>query len=312
MSSRGFRRVHGSSWCRTRRTSIREDRATLQPEVRDWEPTPRSSGGTHRRRCGGRRRPSCADGGALVLEVGDGQAQATAALLTSLGYADVRHDTRPAGSRPRRRGATVSVVEDAVAALRAGGLAVIPTDTVYALAADGQRARGARALRREGATRDPADSSPLRHGRRDRRPPAGAACAREDGGSRAPPGAVDTRRPEPRAALRVAERGAPRRARSPRTSRLRGRRRGARSPRRARRHQREPSRWPGSAEDRGRSPGDHGGGRRARRRRGAARHPVDGDRPHRDGARRPPRGRCSARRTCSRALPTSNVITTRG
>ena len=37
-------------------------------------------------------------------------------------------------------------VEDAVAALRAGGLAVVPTDTVYGLAADGASESAARAL----------------------------------------------------------------------------------------------------------------------------------------------------------------------
>jgi L-threonylcarbamoyladenylate synthase len=40
----------------------------------------------------------------------------------------------------------VSAVDDAIAALRAGGLAVIPTDTVYGLAADGRSKDAARAL----------------------------------------------------------------------------------------------------------------------------------------------------------------------
>ena len=40
----------------------------------------------------------------------------------------------------------MSVVETAVAALRSGGLAVIPTDTVYGLAADGRSEEAARAL----------------------------------------------------------------------------------------------------------------------------------------------------------------------
>ncbi len=40
----------------------------------------------------------------------------------------------------------MSEVEDAVAALRAGRLAVIPTDTVYGLAADGANEPAARAL----------------------------------------------------------------------------------------------------------------------------------------------------------------------
>ena len=40
----------------------------------------------------------------------------------------------------------MSDVEDAVTALRAGGLAVIPTDTVYGLVADGASEPAARAL----------------------------------------------------------------------------------------------------------------------------------------------------------------------
>ena len=40
----------------------------------------------------------------------------------------------------------MSEVEDAVAALRAGRLVVIPTDTVYGLAADGASEPAARAL----------------------------------------------------------------------------------------------------------------------------------------------------------------------
>ena len=45
----------------------------------------------------------------------------------------------------------MSDVEAAVAALRAGGLAVIPTDTVYGLAADGRTRTPPGALRSEGA-----------------------------------------------------------------------------------------------------------------------------------------------------------------
>ena len=41
---------------------------------------------------------------------------------------------------------TSGAVADAVAALRAGGLAVLPTDTVYGLAADGESESAARAL----------------------------------------------------------------------------------------------------------------------------------------------------------------------
>ena len=67
-----------------------EDRATLQPEVRDWEPETALFGRDVTATVAAGAVDVLADGGALVLEVGDGQAQATAALLTSLGYADVR------------------------------------------------------------------------------------------------------------------------------------------------------------------------------------------------------------------------------
>ncbi len=66
------------------------DRATLQPEVRDWEPDTALFGRDVTATVAARAVGVLVDGGALVLEVGDGQAQATAALLSSLGYADVR------------------------------------------------------------------------------------------------------------------------------------------------------------------------------------------------------------------------------
>jgi release factor glutamine methyltransferase len=67
-----------------------EDRASLQPEVRDWEPDTALFGRDVTAAVAGGAVEVLVDGGALVLEVGDGQAQATAALLTSLGYGDVR------------------------------------------------------------------------------------------------------------------------------------------------------------------------------------------------------------------------------
>jgi release factor glutamine methyltransferase len=66
------------------------DRAQLQLEVREWEPplalyavdaVPAVARGSQ---------PVLRDGGALVLEVGDGQAGETASLLTGLGFLDVR------------------------------------------------------------------------------------------------------------------------------------------------------------------------------------------------------------------------------
>jgi release factor glutamine methyltransferase len=66
------------------------DRDALQPEVRDWEPDAalfaRDAVGAVARGATG----VLANGGSLVLEVGDGQAAATASLLESLGYTEVR------------------------------------------------------------------------------------------------------------------------------------------------------------------------------------------------------------------------------
>jgi len=66
------------------------DRATLEPEVRDWEPDTALFGRDVTATVAAAAVDQDVDGGALVLEVGDGQAQATAALLASLGYAEVR------------------------------------------------------------------------------------------------------------------------------------------------------------------------------------------------------------------------------
>jgi release factor glutamine methyltransferase len=67
-----------------------DDREALQPEVRDWEPAEALFGrGTTAAVASGAFRV-LADGGAIVLEVGDGQGGATADLLASLGYLEVR------------------------------------------------------------------------------------------------------------------------------------------------------------------------------------------------------------------------------
>jgi release factor glutamine methyltransferase len=67
-----------------------DDRATLQPEVRDWEPPEALFGREAVAAVAGGAAAVLADGGALVLEVGDGQASATTELLSALGYVDVR------------------------------------------------------------------------------------------------------------------------------------------------------------------------------------------------------------------------------
>jgi release factor glutamine methyltransferase len=67
-----------------------DDRSTLQPEVRDWEPPEALFGREVGAAVARGAATELAEGGALVLEVGDGQADETAALLRSHGYTDVR------------------------------------------------------------------------------------------------------------------------------------------------------------------------------------------------------------------------------
>jgi release factor glutamine methyltransferase len=67
-----------------------DDRAGLAPEVRDWEPVNALHGPGATQEIVRGAVDVLADGGALVLEVGDGQAGTVAGLLRSLGYAGVR------------------------------------------------------------------------------------------------------------------------------------------------------------------------------------------------------------------------------
>ena len=67
-----------------------DDRSSLQPEVRDWEPAEALFGREAAAAVARGAATALAEGGALVLEVGDGQADETAALLRSHGYTDVR------------------------------------------------------------------------------------------------------------------------------------------------------------------------------------------------------------------------------
>jgi release factor glutamine methyltransferase len=66
------------------------DRDRLPPEVRDWEPAAALHGAGATEAIARHAMGVLAPGGALVLEVGDGQAARVAALVSSLGYADVR------------------------------------------------------------------------------------------------------------------------------------------------------------------------------------------------------------------------------
>ena len=67
-----------------------DERGSLQPEVREWEPAAALFGREAVAAVARGAADVLAEGGALVLEVGDGQARETAELLASLGYTDVR------------------------------------------------------------------------------------------------------------------------------------------------------------------------------------------------------------------------------
>ena len=66
-----------------------EDLSTLMPEVRDFEPHLALIGSGATEAVARAAAPDLAPGAWLVLEVGDGQAEATAALLDRLGYAEI-------------------------------------------------------------------------------------------------------------------------------------------------------------------------------------------------------------------------------
>jgi release factor glutamine methyltransferase len=66
------------------------DIATLQPEVRDWEPHAALSAEGAIEAVARGSVSGLASGGALALEVGEGQAAPTAALLAELGFGAVR------------------------------------------------------------------------------------------------------------------------------------------------------------------------------------------------------------------------------
>jgi release factor glutamine methyltransferase len=66
-----------------------DDRSQLAPEVAEWEPAIALFGRDAMGAVARAALPLLAPGGALVLEVGDGQAEGVTALLESLGYGDV-------------------------------------------------------------------------------------------------------------------------------------------------------------------------------------------------------------------------------
>ncbi len=91
------------------------DVPTLQPEVRDWEPHVALSAPGAVEAVARGALDVLAPGGRLVLEVGEGQATATATLLADLGYASIVI-TRDLGGRDRVVEATLPGI-DATAAL---------------------------------------------------------------------------------------------------------------------------------------------------------------------------------------------------
>lgn len=127
------------------------DIESLATEVRDHEPRAALDGGDSGldfyRRIAESAPDYLAPGGRLAFEVGIGQAEAVAALLENAGFARpeihkdyarvdrivtgrLAEDARPGDSLK----AVPAVVPDAVSILKSGGVAVVPTDTVYGLA----------------------------------------------------------------------------------------------------------------------------------------------------------------------------------
>lgn len=111
--------------------------ATLEPEVREWEPREALVGPGTTEVIARAALRGLRPGGHLVLEVADARADETRELLEAFGYDHVLVTADLAG-RPRvvegrRLGASV---EEVVAALREGRPAVLPTDTVYGLCAE--------------------------------------------------------------------------------------------------------------------------------------------------------------------------------
>ena len=77
-----------------------DERASLAPEVRDWEPATALFGREATEAVARGALPVLAAGGSLVLEVGDGQARGVGALLGRLGYREVAA-TRDLAGRDR-------------------------------------------------------------------------------------------------------------------------------------------------------------------------------------------------------------------
>jgi release factor glutamine methyltransferase len=138
------------------------EHASLEADVRDHEPREALVGGddgldVYRRLLPEAAR-SLAPGGSLLLEVGESQAEAVSELSRLAGFARtwVERDlsgkerivaaVRPGASRVSAAELSSQAVESLRAALRAGAVVGVPTDTVYGLAAAWDSAPGVRRL----------------------------------------------------------------------------------------------------------------------------------------------------------------------
>ena len=127
---------------------VRDDElASLASEVVDWEPAPGAPRSGAHRGARPRRGTGPPAGRRACGRDARGQRVRRRRPARPRGIRRGAHDEGPRRPRPGRRGAHAGVsVDAAVAALRAGRLVVLPTDTVYGLAADGESEPAARAL----------------------------------------------------------------------------------------------------------------------------------------------------------------------
>jgi tRNA threonylcarbamoyl adenosine modification protein (Sua5/YciO/YrdC/YwlC family) len=138
------------------------DIAGLAPDVRDYEPAMALDGGADGLDVYRRLLPEAArvllPGGTVLVEVGDGQAQAVADLAAAAGLGAIEIHKDLSGKcrivEAARPGAKVLLMEELsgaeidalAAALRAGGAVGLPTDTVYGIAAAWDSREGVRRL----------------------------------------------------------------------------------------------------------------------------------------------------------------------
>lgn len=138
------------------------DLATLAPDIREFEPIRALDGGPDGLDIIRRLIPDAAralrPGGSILLEVGDGQAETVAGLARDAGFAvvgihkDLSQKDRiveavaPGATRLTLADLDASHLSALGAALEAGGILGVPTDTVYGVAARWDSRAGVRAL----------------------------------------------------------------------------------------------------------------------------------------------------------------------